>query len=186
MIYRFIHVPKNAGTSFINFLEKNSINFDLGTLKGTGNRVGTHRYAEYFLSRKHNQIFLAVKRNPYTRLISYYNYFQSEKFNITDTWTVSFEYFIMNKIVNPNANIPSPWILQSQWLLDSLGNIAIDQLFAFENLEKEMQNYFNTPVPLEKLNISRNATNAVYYTNNLKKIVYEHFKNDFKLLGYEK
>lgn len=54
--YRFIHIPKNAGTSFINFLDRNCIDYELGTKKGVG-LVGTHRYANYFLSKKKKRKF---------------------------------------------------------------------------------------------------------------------------------
>lgn len=184
--YRFIHIPKNAGTSFIDFLNKNSINYELGTKKGAG-LVGTHRYANHFLSKKEGKIFLAVKRNPYSRLVSFYNYLHNEKFNPNnEKWNVTFEKFVKNKLIKPDVNIPSPWILQSAWLTDNQKNIIVDHIFSFENLEVEIQNYFNLNSLFPKLNSSTNVENENYYTYELKSLVYDYFKEDFKLLGYQK
>lgn len=186
MKYRFIHIPKNAGTSFIDFLDTNQINYELGNKKNNG-RVGTHRYAKDFLKYKNDQFFLAIKRNPYIRLISYFNYLHDRKFNPNNAvWNVSFKEFVENKLIKPAANIPSPWLLQCEWLLNDNGEMLVDKIFSFENLGEEITEYFQIDSSLEKLNTSQPRNHETYYTKDIKKIVFEYFEKDFLLLGYKK
>jgi chondroitin 4-sulfotransferase 11 len=62
----FVHIPKNAGTSIINSLEMtNTEHYPLSVLQGYMDK-------ETF----DNAIKIAVIRNPWERMVSYYRYRQ--------------------------------------------------------------------------------------------------------------
>lgn len=53
-------------------------------------------------------------------------------------------------------------------------------------MESELQDYFKCYDSFPKLNTSTNDSYENYYTDDLKEIVYNHFIDDFNLLGYKK
>lgn len=172
---RFIHIPKNAGTSVVNWLKENNLEFCYGYgPKG----IGIHRYASHFKDEDYEKF--CIVRNPYSRVISYYNYLTAG-----EKWNYTFDQFVREKISNINTKIPNAWNLQINWIYEN--NISlIKKIIRYETVESEIQDYFKCYSPFPKLNISSFNGYENYYTEELKEIVYNHFEKDFKILGYKK
>ena len=170
---RFIHIPKNAGTSIYKFLTDNNISFLYGT--SSKKIVHFHRPASFFANE--DSFKFAIIRNPYTRLVSYYNYM------VTKDWNPSFENFVKNKLINKKTKIPTPWKCQIEWLYSD-GKRIVDKVFKFENINDELPNFFGIKSIIGHQNRSTYNEYEEYYNPELKKIVYEQFIEDFNLLEY--
>lgn len=171
---RFIHIPKNGGSAVTTWLQQNHIEFMLGK---PGKGVGKHKKASAWEQEETKKF--CVVRNPYTRIISYYNYIAS-----TEQWT-SFEAFIKNKLAPTRFKIPSPWELQISWIVNSQDQTLCEKIMRYETLESELQEYFDCFSPLPKVNQTQsNPASLQDLTDSLKHIVREHFLLDFQRFGY--
>lgn len=173
---RFIHIPKNAGTSVISWLETNKLNFICGN---GSKRVGLHKYASHYKNESFEKF--CVVRNPYSRIVSYFNFL-----TLGENWNLTFEQFVVGKYKSIKTKIGDPWDLQINWIIED--NIKIvDKILKFENIEEEIQEYFSCFEPFPQLNISTFDVYENYFTDiRLKKLIYEHFEKDFNILGYKK
>ena len=186
----FIHIPKNAGTSFI--------------LELCENNVSHKTITEY--DKKLWDKTVAIVRNPYTRLISLYNYAKLEKsywhsldnsteygihvlYNYCNSHT--FEEFIVdlcanNKFEDSYNNYYSFEDVvhvapQHHWILTPEKKI-VSKILRFENLNEDIKNILNIDIKLKKINQStENYDN--YYNDKTRKMVYDKYKLDFTLFG---
>lgn len=205
---RFIHIPKNAGSSIEKFRRRNSIDVKIGVEPKGG---GKHRPAYAWLHE--NSFKFCTIRNPYSRTVSYYKYAKKKaKERENHTWNYTFEEFILDKDLEMSTPIPSPWIPQVWWMymhtspfmksksmhgsvddqislkFVDLSICMIDKIFKIEDqdFDQQIKDFFNTDKTFIHENISPGADDDVYYTPELKEIVYERLKIDFDMLGYEK
>ena len=132
----FIHIPKNAGTSF----EKQLCSKHIG---------------HYDISHANKDIIhktVAIIRNPYTRLISFYNYAKLKKsyWHSDDKNTLyqlhylhdycnknSFEVFINDLCLTSKFDNDIHLFPQYKWLLTS-ENTIVTHLIRFEHLNYDM------------------------------------------------
>ena len=184
---RFIHIEKSGGTSVTRFMQKNDIDFLLG--KNT-KKVKKHSHAEMF--ENEDSFKFTVVRNPYTRLVSYYNYTAKGIFDC------SFDYFVKNllneekrqtpqvmKIYKPITNrFGSKTIKELEECFD-WNHCLIDKIFYLEKID-ELLKFLKIDGEFPTENRSTFDDHMSYYTPELKEIVYDHFRKDFEILGYEK
>jgi len=170
---RFIHIPKTGGTSVRKYLLDNNIQFYSGQ---EPKQIGRHRPASVWKDEESYKF--AVVRDPYTRTVSYYNYYTDKD------WNPTFEDFVKNKMVNKSLKVPNVWIPQVSWLYEN--NIClVDKIFKLEdNLQDNLNIFLNIKGNLTKENISTHNSYDSYYTQELKDLIASYFKEDFEKLGY--
>jgi hypothetical protein len=171
----FVHIPKTAGSS----MEK--------ALGGTGDKRGhltITEIADFFnqhtLGVNTDDFFkFAFVRNPLDRLVSVYATVGSPgDMSGFNDWIKEHE-------------DATPFRTQKSFLYDEAGNLKVDFVGKFENLEadwktvcertgKNMELPFieTTSIPLEK-------PYSQYYTPETEAIVREWLKEDFELFNYE-
>lgn len=173
-MHRFIHIPKNGGSAVRDWLVKNNIPFLLGK---SSKRAGKHKKAIFWQDEP--TIKFCVVRHPYTRTISYFNYVAE-----VESWTL-FEDFVKNKQDPVTFRIPTPWALQSAWILDDQGRELCEKIFRYEQLESQLQEYFECSKPLLVANQTKTKlVTEQDLTPELKQIIFEHHREDFERFGY--
>lgn len=191
----FVHIPKTAGVSILDCLEKS------GKYSFPEWGHNAHFTHSRMLSRAkfHNfkpEIEFCVVRNPYDRFISIYHHVQKRirtSHYYTRAWvshapeilkflgTASFDAFVRKTLCEFNSaqllNNYHHFMLQSAYL--DAGEI---ELFRFEDLstfEKRMG------VKLKSLNVGKYDKNKSYYSNKTtKKIIEDFYEKDFETFGY--
>lgn len=188
MKHRFIHIPKCGGTSVSKFLKDNGIDI----LRGLNAKcVGKHKLASIF--KREESIKFTVVRDPFTRVVSFYNYTAKKRYNCTFS---EFLHHHLHKneilpqvlwIYNPIQKRPGDRYTVKE-ICEGLdyGYPIVTKIFKLE-LIHELKEYFNIPVTsaFPKENVSTPDKYKSYYTPELKDIVYKHFEYDFIKLGYQ-
>lgn len=174
---RFIHIKKNGGTSVYKFLRKRGIEVLCGQGTNMTKVYNQHRTAYHY--KNEDTVKFCVCRNPYTRIISFYNWTKRMQ---QYKWT--FEEFV--KIGFNSGRAIGAWNLQLDYILDIDNNCLVDKILRFETLEEDVKNYFNIDGQFPHLTKSTYDSYENYYTEELKKLVYQRLKKDFKYFNYNK
>lgn len=202
----FFHIPKTAGTSLRTYLYENckdskyftQLTFSMFVQQypNSGFRWRTTKQAFELPAYLHlsqpesnfiiknlnfnleNFTELVIVRNPYDRLISYYNFVLYKNYNDMNKFLDDLE---LNKI-DPN--------LHFRYQLDYIKNPVTKNLkiFKYENLidcEKFLQEIIGTDKVIPKMNITNNS-----YIETLepytKERIYKLFEEEFDILEYNK
>lgn len=174
---RFIHIKKNGGTSVYKFLRKNNIECLVGPTSNMDKVYNQHKYASNYILE--NSWKFCVCRNPYTRVISFYNWTVKKP----EYSHVSFDDFVTRKF--SHGRFTGAWATQLEYILDDKNNCIVDKIFKFENLEDEIKTHFNIDAKFPHLTKSTFDDYKSYYkSNELKKIVFETLKPDFEYFNY--
>jgi hypothetical protein len=197
----FIHIPKTAGTTIQNTIEKCD-NFivrpqttELHYLKMNGS-VNWYHYPLIMYSDlgkeylKKFKLFTVV-RNPYSRIVSLYN---CQWFNIEQTYNQDTEKQFNEKIIKfidiDRKN--ESYKYKKQYLYTHLNDIKfVDHILKFENLKND----FDDLMKLYNINLTikehSNKKKGLLYTednlyDNTKSLIYEYYIEDFKNFEYKK
>ena len=176
---RFIHIRKNGGTSTYKFLRSNGVDFVCGDSKDIFNVYNQHIPAGRYASE--DSWKFCIIRNPYSRIVSFYNWTRRDKKRYGD---ISFECFV--KSANLAGRGQHLWELQTDFILDVNNNNLIDKMFKFETITEEIPKYFNIKSKFPHLNQSTTDNFKKYYNDELQEIVYTKLEKDFEYLGYNK
>lgn len=192
----FIHIPKTAGTTICSSWEGALLK---NVCKKSGVLGGTHKSAmqlkEMFPAEWEEYTKWAVIRNPYDRFVSKYYFKQLEpRKNFDLEWTDKEAEGILPQLY---------WITdRHDYFLPTspydrkdlhFGNIVVDKLLRYENLNQELKNLF------EELGIKLKSYDAIphfrqtrmvgdyknYFDEKLKGIVKYLYREDLKRLGYD-
>jgi hypothetical protein len=156
-------------------------------------------------NRYYNQLFkFCFVRNPYDRLVS--EYFWKIKDNDLrlgiNCKNMSFKSFVyqlslkFNKLLDYPHNEVSHFLPQYLFVCDENGELLVDLVKKYEDgLEEGLQQLFYElgyndydNINLPKSNVTRNNRKKYteYYDEQTKDIVYDLYRNDFEIFGYDK
>ncbi len=184
----FVHIPKNAGLSVCYTL--------------FGNTGGSHRkivdYQKIFSPNTFKRYYkFTFVRNPWDRLVS--TFFFLKKGGLTEKdkiWAeanllafTDFKDFVKQWLSEENINNSLHFQHQHVFLEDKKGNIAVDFIGRFENIDKDFKTItdtLNIKRLLKKTNISqRKKDYRDYYDEETKEIVRKVYNKDIQLFNYE-
>jgi len=187
----FIHVTKTAGTSIENAFDSSAGN--------TKSEVEyKHESASYmknkFPTEWESYFTFSIVRNPFDRMLSRYTW--GKRKNLWNRYTSSFNIFV--KRIDEGKKVMSTphriWLRealksQSQMLCNEDGDLLVDYIGKFENLQED----FNTicdkiVIPRQVLphkNKSKHKHYTEYYNDETRSIVAKKYVKDIEMFGYE-
>jgi len=200
----FVHIPKTGGSSIQGVLHMyNEKKTGFGDISLDGKiKSGQHlslvdieKYIGYDKFSTYTKI--AVCRNPYTRFVSEFHWRKKhwEKKNVgiyvdINTLLDRAEHAVRNKDYYDRKKDPfgDHFIPQSEFIFDSDGTMVIDRLFRFENF-KEIEKYLIQEYGCKKCpknNQSVHQDEKKTLTQEHKDRIYDLYRRDFELLGYDR
>ena len=169
----FIHIPKNAGTSIEEYFGNGSV------------RIQPSKHADiYEIKRKFKNSYnnyrkFTIIRNPYDKMVSWYFYLKrnlGENYNI-----IEFNEWIKDPSKFWHANDPIDYLKsQYKWINDTV------EIIKFENINKELNKFFNKKIDLPITNKSNHDHYLNHYNKESLDIIYNRYKEDFKKYNYKK
>jgi chondroitin 4-sulfotransferase 11 len=183
----FVHVPRVAGTSLKKALFPEA-------------RTLTHyRAIDYFLDSplKYRRYFVfAFVRNPYDRLVSAYEFLMRGGKNDADKRFrdrvlrsyATFADLVKQGLGRSEIEKKYHFMPQHRFIVGPWGSIMVDFLGRFERIEADfatISSRIGLDARLPHTNESKRVNFEDYYTEELRSIVYRHYKTDFDLLGYD-
>lgn len=192
----FIHIPKTGGTSIENLGKKYNIHW------GIFNNIYMVEKNIENVNFWHNNLFMydknnfTIVRNPYDRIISEFFYRLKIKWVNYDNNIEGFKKWLeyIFKEYKKDKNVYDNHILpQTEYVYDKYNNKRIEYVLKLEdNINEQLDNLFkqyNLNIDINMLE-HNNTTNKTFGKNDLDQItldsIYEFYKRDFELLGYEK
>ena len=181
----FVHIPKNAGTSIETFFKKDTYTFD----ERMFNRHDTIKEIRWKLecndkfkkSKEYNKWKkFAIVRNPYDRMVSWYFFYNIK--NLTrHADNTSFYSWVKNP-TKFNLFEETKYLLKPQytWIDNTV------TILKYENLNEELNNFFNKEIELPIINKTNHKQYLEYYNQESLDVVYEKYKKDFKKFNYKK
>jgi len=171
--YIFIHIPKTGGTSFCKRYLKYQVS-----------HVKAHNYDEEQLKKS-----VTIVRNPYSRIISCYKYFKTEKTYWGKTNYKLLDYCKTNSFSNLvddlyNKSLPYDQHLEPQHNFLKKKEKIFTKIMKLENLEEDFYKIFKKKLDMEHLN--KSVEIEINISEDTKNKIYEIYKKDFELFGYLK
>jgi chondroitin 4-sulfotransferase 11 len=193
----FVHNQKAAGMSIERYL--------LGDLKGS-KLLERHSYVEDGIallgrSRWDEYHSFGFVRNPWDRLVSWYTMIQetppsspNSLWDYVGSRSNTFEQFITRctDVISEERNgyVYEKSFVKPQfdYFTDETGNIAVNHIGRFENLQNDLDQILNKvglpPMELPHLNKTRAMDYRELYTPHTQELVAERFKKDIEYFGY--
>jgi hypothetical protein len=188
----YCHIPKTGGTSFIEEYLYNPF------------KISWH-YPVINYPIQIQKKFIAIVRNPYSRLVSCYEFFNKnglyyEKYIqickylgiLQQSRFIKKEESFESFILNLNNQTKNEWldkmILKTQTsYLKNKNNKIYCQIGKYETLTQDLSKLLNQEINLPKLNSTTKEKHwKDYYTPKTAQIVYNYYKEDFINFNYKK
>jgi chondroitin 4-sulfotransferase 11 len=175
----YIHINKTGGRSVEKLFDnKCDHTYSLEYIK----KLGRKKYNSYFK--------FTFVRNPWDRLVSQYSFrrqlaIRTVRCDLMDNFKdwAKCAYHpdrkVKRKIKKKN---------QLDWIIDKKGNIAVDFVGRFENINEDWKKIctkLSIDLKLPHANKSKHKHYTEYYDDELIELVRNKFKKDIKYFGYE-
>lgn len=205
----FVHIPKTAGGTIEKSLNiygidnqgslKPSINILYGMLDSrslqhlTIQEIKKIKELEFQIYQK-----IAFVRNPFDRIISEY-FWRIENFGKK---IIMFKDFLVEEVIPRKNGIPkviknfyhnenivelldNHYVDQHKFITDNNGNIIVDFIGRFENLNDDFKKAFGLDLINYKVHSTKHNDYKEYYDSETKSLVKECYKKDLELFKYE-
>ena len=182
----FIHIPKTAGMSLAQAI--------YGDVVGSAHRKVS--FFRYILEKELDDYFkFCFVRDPYDRLYSAYKFLEKGGVNQHDKRAFdkflsrykNFEDFVINGLSNKVMNEIIHLVPQIDFICDKKGEILVDYIGKFENLQieiKTLSEKLNKEIILSHLNLNKKKSFDKVFTDKMRKRVRKLYAKDFEILGY--
>jgi chondroitin 4-sulfotransferase 11 len=183
----FIHIPKCAGIA----VSKSLLGKPVGHLSALDYRMifGKEDFNNYYK--------FTFVRNPFSRLVSAYEFMQNDGYGESDKNIVTvvkqyptFQDFVLNHLTPQGAKRIRHFRPQHFFVCDSSNHIMVDFVGRFESIEQDYENIRNkigVGEPLKKINATNGKRLSLdkYYENPrvLNKVI-EIYHKDFEIFRY--
>ena len=168
----FIHIPKNAGTSIEEYFGNESVRIQ------PSKHADIHEIKSRFKNSYNNYKKFTIIRNPYDKMVSWYFYLKKYLGNYI---VIEFNDWIKDPSKFWHANDPISFLKpQYDWIDDTV------EIIKFENLNKEINSFFNKKINLPVTNKSNHNNYLEYYNKQYLDIIYDKYKKDFIKFNYKK
>lgn len=194
----FVHIDKTGGTSIERTIAKQLKTRFVGP---------QHEHIIDLLKKRNGEGYFkfAVVRNPWSRCVSrYFSIKAKDTPREAKYKNTTFRDFVLNegnyfKLSSPWAQSSpilsqlveryDPFLPQTKWIADHRGEILVDFVARFENLQEDYDficNKIGIPkTELPHLNKSAHAHYTTYYDDETRKIIEERFKEDIENFKYK-
>jgi len=189
----FIHIPKTAGTSISECLRTVATGkVEMGGQKLSWDFHTTARLCEYRLGANQfaNSFTFSFVRNPWDWMYSWYSMHSKDKGKeyTFKHWLMEYEHIMSRTFMWDEIPIASQRRGQMGWITDKAGNIIVDFVGRFENLEKDfdvVRDKLKITKKLPKHNTSVRGDYKAAYDNEMIEFVYKYCEKEIKEFGYE-
>lgn len=185
----YIHIPKAGGTTITKELYGKRVGHTPACL--VRDIMGESAFSSFFS--------FSVSRNPYDRIVSSFHYatqgggtiggirnrslYKAPEFN-------TFEKFIKEWLIYKNICSLDP-VFKPQFLFVSNNErkFLVNWMGKIENpgeIESLFSLRFGRKIILNKTNTSKHKDYRLYFNDELQELVYNYYKIDFDILGYQK
>lgn len=190
----FIHIPKTGGTGIESKLNLGHEENGFIIKDNIAYQHSNYQYYKNLLGEENFNKFLkfSVVRNPYTRIIS--DYFFIPVNNVAFKGGKSFNEFLLlvKDIVEQDKFLDNLYFdhfkPQHSFICNSDNKLMIDKLFYFEKFN-EIENFLfkNFRITDKQIILKGNyKKDQIILTNEQKKIIYNLYKKDFDIFGYNR
>jgi len=176
----FTHIPRTGGTS-VEFVIEKYVEYHK-----------RHNERIRFIPRKYVKEYtnFSIIRNPWDRIVSIYEYgLQIHKGKYPIWCDMPFQEWVKNGLkVNKRARVMKQIWSQLDWICDKRGNILVDNLFRFEDLNnewKKIKKLLSINDDLPYLNSTKRDNYKSYYDDESIKVIEKLCKDDIKHFGYK-
>lgn len=202
--YIFIHIPKTGGTTVEKSLscQKHENGFMIPQFIQTMMKASQHFIWSDYVNHLGQQVYdsylkFTIVRNPYTRLVSDFHWVSRDHMknikNINNIKNISnIDQYIdfAENIINENKYSENifydHFMPQYQYIFDNDNKLMVDKLFRQEKFE-EIETFLKDNFGVDKLTLGEiGTTEKIELTVEQKEKIYNIYKKDFELLGYEK
>ena len=168
-----VHIPKNAGTAIETLFGNSSFKIQ------PDKHANIHEIKKHFPEVYKSYRKFTIIRNPYDKMVSWYFYLKK---NLGEHFKVlEFNEWIKNPLKFWHADDPIRFLdSQHTWVDDTVA------LIKYENLHKELNQFFGEEINLPVTNKSNRNHFLEYYNKNSLDTIYERYKEDFEKFNYKK